>query len=231
MTLTYQHRYTTPGVYTITVTDATGASRTQDITVTGAQLPTPAGFAVTAEGPTTAGAVWGSVPNATGYRVEWRLQGDTGAWTGADVAAPATTYDITGLAPDSGYDVRVKAVAAGGTYPDSAWATATVTTLPTPTLPAPGGLAVAPTTGSESTSLTATWTAPGTGVPTGYEVRWAPTGTTTWTVLPSTTSLTADITGLTADTGYDVQVRALGDGTLWATSDWSATVTGTTAAA
>lgn len=112
-----------------------------------------------------------------------------------------------------------------GVFPAQATSgTKTSNTVPVTVNPAaPGGVAIgAPT----ATTLPVTWTAsPGA---TGYVVRWAPTGTTTWTERPPVTALTDTITGLTASTGYDVQVRA--DGPDATESDWSTVVTGTTTA-
>lgn len=88
---------------------------------------------------------------------------------------------------------------------------------------APTGVAIGTPT---ATALPVTWTAsPGA---TGYVVRWAPEGTTTWTERPPVTALTDTITGLTASTAYDVQVRA--DGPDATESAWSTVVTGTTTA-
>lgn len=96
---------------------------------------------------------------------------------------------------------------------------------PTP-LPAPAGLAAGTIT---ATTIPVTWSAVTDAE--GYEVRWAPGGTTTWTVRPVVTATADTITGLTAETEYDIQVRAKGDGTTTADSPWSATVTASTIAA
>ena len=73
-----------------------------------------------------------------------------------------------------------------------------------------------------STSLTASWTKPGrNGGPhiTGYGVQYREGTTGTWMDFThSDTAITTTITGLTADTSYQVQVRALNGDTP---SDWS----------
>ena len=73
-----------------------------------------------------------------------------------------------------------------------------------------------------STSLTASWTKPGrNGGPdiTGYDVQYREGTTGTWMDFThSDTAITTTITGLTADTSYQVQVRALNGDTP---SDWS----------
>lgn len=97
----------------------------------------------------------------------------------------------------------------------------TVTVTVNPAVPA--GLAVGTAT---ATTLPVSWTAV-TGA-TGYIVQWAPTGTTAWTQRPAVTTTSDTITGLTASSGYDIQVRATGPDSTQ--SDWSPTVTGTTTA-
>ena len=73
-----------------------------------------------------------------------------------------------------------------------------------------------------STSLTATWTKPGlNGGPdiTGYDLQYRAGATGTWMDVTHTgTAVTATVTGLTADTSYQVQVRAKNGETP---SDWS----------
>ena len=80
---------------------------------------------------------------------------------------------------------------------------------------------LAKVTGS-STSLTATWTKPGlNGGPeiTGYDVEYKVSTDSSWTAFAHTGSgLTTTITGLTADTSYQVRVRAKNGET---DSDWS----------
>ncbi len=91
---------------------------------------------------------------------------------------------------------------------------------------APGAPTVTATSNT-TTSLDVSWTAPGlNGGPalTGYEVRYRISGSwIDWT--HSGTGTSATITGLTASTTYDVQVRALNGETP---SDWSSTGTGST---
>ena len=106
---------------------------------------------------------------------------------------------------------------------------------------APGGLAVAVGDGE----LTASWTKPG-GPVTGYQARWKETAapdsdatgdgtdpSTGWVAggAVSSSSLSQTITGLTNDTGYDVQVRATDGTSAGANSDgygpWTATQAGT----
>ena len=93
--------------------------------------------------------------------------------------------------------------------------------------PATPGAPTVAATSNTTTSLDVSWTAPGlNGGPalTGYEVRYRISGSwIDWT--HSGTGTSATITGLTASTTYDVQVRALNGETP---SDWSSTGTGST---
>lgn len=93
-------------------------------------------------------------------------------------------------------------------------------------LPAPAGLAVTAVTDVQADL---TWSAVDGAV--GYQVRYRAAGASAWTELPPAgTATTAQLTGLTGSTSYDVQVRALGDGQVWATGPYSATVAAATAA-
>ena len=79
-----------------------------------------------------------------------------------------------------------------------------------------------------NTGLIVEWDAPtNTGPPiTGYELQYKKTSESSWTSKSHTgTGVTAAITGLTANTAYQVQVRASNDE---ATGEWSASGAGTT---
>lgn len=56
-----------------------------------------------------------------------------------------------------------------------------------------------------------------------YVVRWAPTGTETWTEIAPVAITSATVSGLTASTTYDFQVKATATG--FSDSPWSATLT------
>ena len=78
-------------------------------------------------------------------------------------------------------------------------------------------------------AITASWTAPDDGgeAITSYDIRYRRTGTTPWTSILFETGTTRQITGLSATTEYEVQVRAtnsVGNGS------WSASATATTSA-
>ena len=123
---------------------------------------------------------------------------------------------------DNTYAVTVEATSGTGTREMTATQTITVTVTDADEKSAkPDKPTLAKVTGS-STSLTATWTKPGlNGGPeiTGYDVQYKVSTDSSWTAFAHTGSgLTTTITGLTADTSYQVRVRAKNGET---DSDWS----------
>ena len=141
---------------------------------------------------------------------------DTG--TGQIKTKTGVTYDHE--ATKTSYAVTVKADD-GNDATDTIAVTISVTDVAEqPSMPAAPTLAAV---SGSATSLTASWSAPGlNGGPalTGYEVQYRAASTVTWS---SSTShgakvTTATITGLEADTSYQVRVRALNGETP---SDWS----------
>ena len=123
---------------------------------------------------------------------------------------------------DNTYVVTVEATSGTGTREMTATQTITVTVTDADEKSAkPAKPTLAAVTGS-STSLTATWTKPDLdGGPeiTGYEVQYREGTTGDWEDFAHTgTAVTTTITGLTADTSYQVQVRAKNGET---DSDWS----------
>ena len=91
----------------------------------------------------------------------------------------------------------------------------------------PPGRPAAPTVTASSNSLSLRWTAPGNTGPTisDYDVQYRATGGS-FTDWPHTgTNTNTTITGLTANTSYEVQVRATNDE---GTGDWSPSGSGTT---
>ena len=123
---------------------------------------------------------------------------------------------------DNTYVVTVEATSGTGTREMTATQTITVTVTDADEKSAkPDKPTLAKVTGS-STSLTATWTKPGlNGGPdiAGYKVEYKLSTETSWTAFTHTGSgLTTTITGLTADTSYQVRVRAENGET---DSDWS----------
>ena len=137
-----------------------------------------------------------------GFEVGWRRAADT-SWTEiGGIPSGETTYTITGLEAGTAYEVRVRAVYAGGAGEWSPVA-AVETAEPAPVL-SPGP--------STSSSVTVNWTAPETDLDVrGYELDWRRAAEASWTEereIPSRQT-TYTIPGLEAGTAYEVRVRAV----------------------
>ena len=173
---------------------------------------------------TNVGAV---IPEATdadsGDTLTYSMEGTDAASFDFDASTRQITT-ITGVtynheATQNSYSVTVKAADGnGGT--DTIAVTIDVTDVDEKSAK-PAKPTLAKVTGS-STSLTATWTKPDlNGGPdiTGYAVQYKVNTATTWEDFAHTgTAVTTTITGLTADTSYQMQVRAKNGET---DSDWS----------
>ena len=135
---------------------------------------------------------------------------------------PPNFEDPKDSGTDNTYVVTVEATSGTGTREMTATQTITVTVTDADEKSAkPDKPTLAKVTGS-STSLTATWTKPdlndGPDI-TGYAVQYKVSTDSSWTAFAHTGSgLTTTITGLTADTSYQVRVRAKNGET---DSDWS----------
>ena len=159
----------------------------------------------------------------TGYDVHYRETG--GNWQNANHTGTGTTKRITGLTADTAYEVRVRASNAEGAGDWSPAASGrTEAAAEAPDAPS------APTLTAGQTWLEATWTAPadnGSAI-TGYDVHYRETGGNWQDANHSGTGTTKRIDGLTADTAYEVRVRA---SNAEGTGDWSPAASGRTDAA
>ncbi|MBL0016834.1 MAG: HYR domain-containing protein [Bacteroidetes bacterium] len=103
---------TTPGTYTVTVTNAFGCANTASFVVTAVnacQVPTGEfASSITSNGATLN---WTAVPCATSYRVQWRRVG-TNPYTSRNVSTNSTV--ITGLLPNTTYEWHVRTTCTGG---------------------------------------------------------------------------------------------------------------------
>lgn len=173
----------------------------------------PTGLAAT--NITSGGATlnWTSVSGAT-YDVQYRVVGTT-TWT--TVAASSNTVNLSGLTAATQYEAQVRSKCSSTTSAYSSSATFT-TTGTTCTATVPTGLNA---TNVSASSATLAWTAV-TG--TTYDVQYRVVGTATWTTVAASTNSTS-LSGLTAGTQYEAQVRSKCATT---TSAYSASVTFTT---
>ena len=136
-------------------------------------------------------------------------------------AASTTGHTITGLANRTRYNVRVRALNAGGTGPGTVvygvW-----TNPPVPA--APAGLSATAAEGSVALS----WTNPSDSTITRYDVRVRPAAVTDWwcwTRLSYTgpNSVAFTVSRLSSSTAYRFQIRAVNASGIGAASEVSAT--------
>ena len=199
-------------------TDNTAPSFTSSATFDAAENQTAVGTVVAADSDAD--------DNITGYAITGGADQalfEIGATTGELTFDNAPNFeDPEDSGTDNTYVVTVEATSGMGTREMTATQTITVTVTDADEKSAkPDKPTLAKVTGS-STSLTATWTKPDLdGGPeiTGYAVQYKVNTATTWEDFAhSDTAVTTTITGLTADTSYQVQVRAKNGET---DSDWS----------
>ena len=172
-------------------------------------------------------ASWTAPPDngsaITGYDVHYRETG--GNWQDASHAGTTTTKRIGSLNADTAYQVRVRASNAEGA---GDWSPAT-SGRTDPSVEEPDAPA-APTLTAGTTWLEASWTAPadnGAAI-TGYDVHYRTTGGNWQDASHTGTTTTNRIGSLTADTAYDVRVRA---SNAEGAGDWSPAASGRTDAA
>jgi hypothetical protein len=174
----------------------------------------------------TAPAVDNTHGAATGFNLRSSPSG-VGTWT--TVSGVTSPYALSGLAAGAAFDVQVQGSDVAGA---GAWsATSTLTTASAgpyaPNAPAIAG--VAPPADGTNTKLTVTWTPPTVdanhGAASGYNLRYSPTGTGTWTTVSGVTS-PYTITGLTGTAAFDVEVQ--GTNAAASPGPWSAIMTATT---
>ena len=173
-----------------------------------AELTPPAqvtGLTATADDHDSINVEWDAVTDATGYVVEWDDDSAFGSSTTATVASGSTTsHQITGLAENTEYYVRVYATrtgAADGTVSD----TVTATTL----LPTPAQVTGVNATADDHDSISVNWNAVTDAD--GYVVQWdddSAFGNPAEATLSQGTATSHQISGLTEDTEYYVRVYA-----------------------
>jgi chitodextrinase len=171
-------------------------------TTSAAVVLAPTGLATSGITATAVTLTWSAV-TGTGitYIPQFALSGATTFTSLASTSS--TTANFTGLASNTAYQFRVIAVNSIGTQ-SSPSAVVTATTLVTP-VSAPTGLTAS---GITATSITLNWSAvAGTGIT--YIPQIAPQGSSTFTPLPATASLSATFTGLVASTTYQLRVVAV----------------------
>ena len=144
----------------------------------------------------------------TGYKVMYKMTGSDADYESMDAAADATSAVISGLAPNTDYDITVVAVNAVG---ESAMATGMgMTDDIVPGMPT----GVTAESSADGTMLTVSWVAPaanGGSAITGYKVMYKMTGSDAdyESMDAAADATSAVISGLTPNTGYDIAVVAV----------------------
>ena len=146
----------------------------------------------------TANVTW----TAGGSETAWNLRYKSGTSSWTTVTATTTSYQLTGLTAQTTYEVQVQAVC--NSTSSSEWtASVSFTTLAEPCEDTPINLQVNNIT---TTTATIGWTAVGSA--TEWKVQYRQQGTTQWQeATVQTTSY--DMEGLTPNTTYEVQVKAV----------------------
>ena len=204
--------------YRVIATNAAGDSSPSSTATaeTPAGVPSaPTGVSATAVSSTRIDVTWTASSGATSYRVERSSNGGTSWATAGD--SSGTSFNDTGLTPDTAYQYRVIATSAGGDSPPSA--TATATTLVAPPN-APLGVSA---TAIASTEIDVAWTA--SDGATGYRIERSANGGASWTPAGTTATAPFHDTGLSPATTYSYRVIATNAG---GDSAPSATATATT---
>ena len=156
----------------------------------------PKNLNVTSVGAREATIGWTAGDNEPNWNLSYKADDDPDWTEVANVTNPVT---IDGLVPEKDYQVRVQANCEGGTGV-SAWSkVASFTTLPA--CPAPTNISAEVT----FTTATITWTE---GLSeTNWNLRYKANGAADWTILNNVT-YPYTITGLTADTHYELQLQS-----------------------
>lgn len=142
---------------------------------------------------------WDAAARATGYRVEWDADSAFASPDDATVSSGATTeYEITGLAENTEYSIRVYATrtnADDGLVSNTASATTE--------LQPPAKVTGVSATADDHDSITVEWSAAARAD--GYRVEWGTTSGT-YTDNATTANTSYNITSLSARTEYHVRV-------------------------
>jgi len=211
----------TAGTYYVVVTpyySGTTVSTNATLLVTGTAVSTCAvptnvnSSQITANGATI---TWTAGGDETEWLLSWK-ETSTGTWNTPVYVTPNATYNITGLTMGTSYNVRVRAICSSAAGDTSVWTaahtfTTTITSCPTPTN--------VTATATGATTATITWT------PGGNETQWlleygiAGAGYGAPIAVNSPSPYT--LSGLQANTNYNVRMRALCVSTAIDTSDYS----------
>jgi hypothetical protein len=156
----------------------------------------------------TVGISWqlpigGGAPSS--YVVQYRLSG-SGNWIISSAAVSGTNYQISGLSPNTSYDITVAAVNGSGTGSASQILTVSTTVAAGQSVPnqATGLLTLSIST----SSIALSWSGQtGTNAPATYTVQYRTTGSASWaSLIPGVSTTSYTVSGLQSATSYDFSV-------------------------
>lgn len=180
-------------------TGATGAYAQAQFTTLASTCTEPSGLTASAVTASTATVGWTAVSGALSYSVDYKLN-TSATWINAAAATTNLSVNLTGLTAGSLYDYRVRTNCNGlsSIYSQAQFTTGTASCN------APTGL----TSGSVAASgATVNWTAVSGAA--NYDVDYKLNSSGTWTnAATGTTSLSVNLSGLSASSLYDWRVRA-----------------------
>ncbi|HRZ42188.1 MAG TPA: fibronectin type III domain-containing protein [Bacteroidales bacterium] len=180
--------------------------------------PPPAGITVSAVAATSVTLSWPAVQGVSNYYVYFKPANST-SWTTYQVTSlPGIT--LNNLSPNTPYEYKIRSFCQG--FGLGAWsATGIFSTSGTAsTCPVPSGVTAGNITPH---SAAISWLAVQGGV--GYQIQYRITGSLAWSNMTATAP-GVNLSGLTSNTGYELQVRTICGQN--AVSNWSAMVTFTT---
>ena len=202
--------------YSINIDDVTVSDGGTTPSITAPTVTTAAANDITQTAATLHGTVTAGSETITAQGFEWK---ETNGGTYTQVSATGTTisHNLTGLTPNTGYTFRAFATTASGT---TYGAELTFTTLQQGQETCPSPTNVAATDITENSAVIS-WTQPDNAA-TSWDVLYKESAASAWNTA-TTSNNPYTLTGLSAQTSYDVQIIA--HCTNGQTSDPSATYT------
>lgn len=162
---------------------------------------TPAGLAASNVSSSSATLSWGAVTGATTYTVQYKTAASS-SWNTAGNTSSAS-YNLTGLTANTAYNWQVKTDCSNYSATASFSTTGGSGGGGNTTCNPPSGLV---TTNIASASAVLSWTAVSGAA--SYTVQYKKNSVTTWSTAGTTASNSYAISGLSAATGYNWQVKA-----------------------
>ena len=165
---------------------------------------------------------WDAVPNATKVYVAFAPVGST-SFTTVSTSGTKSYYQIQGLAPNTEYQVKLRAVNSSSEYVNSKYsAISSISTTQTPFVSSPLNVPNVTATVSGANSIFVEWNADPRAL--GYAVIYKAKSDSEYTIVNLAASESSlNLTDLQAETTYYVKARALGDGAYWTNSAYCGT--------